>query len=31
MREQPVWGTPREVEIDEMSQELLRALGYVAK
>jgi arylsulfatase A-like enzyme len=31
MREQPVWGTPREVEIDEMSQELLRALGYIAK
>jgi arylsulfatase A-like enzyme len=31
LREGPVWGTPREVELDEMSQELLRALGYVAK
>ncbi len=31
LREQPVWGAPREVELDEMSLELLRALGYVAK
>ena len=31
LREGPVWGTPREVELDEMSQELLRALGYIAK
>jgi arylsulfatase A-like enzyme len=27
----PVFGKPPEVEIDEMSRELLRALGYIAK
>lgn len=31
LREGPVWGTPPEVELDAMSLELLRALGYVVQ
>jgi arylsulfatase A-like enzyme len=31
LREQPVWGTPHEVQLDEMSQSILRALGYIVK
>ena len=28
LRQTPLWGPPEEVEIDEMSRKLLRALGY---
>jgi arylsulfatase A-like enzyme len=31
LRQTPTWGKPPEVHLDELSQEMLRALGYVVK